>query len=427
VSAHRIRGSLLLGLSILSALGAVCLGPIGTARADGLVSFEISTGGRAVQAFMDDGTGARSAEAEIPESTADLRAGPVGRAFSSIVWPGPIAGNLGSLLRVLQPSLPPTVTALNDPIRAQATTGQNPPTSTLSLPDVTMTATASDQLVEARATVGTLTAESGPTSGFSSYGSASLRNGAPSGSASASASGVSLAAGLLKIGAVTSTASASSDGNKGAGTASTVVAGLSVAGVELTVDDHGLHLGATGVALNGMINRLADELLASAGIQVALGVPTRTVNGASATMVAPALVVTIKLPSGVLGLVLGGAQASVSGVADTSAQPTLGGATLPAASTGASSSVLPISSGAGPSSAFVGSQPDVVPSRLAAVPAPVSVGTTLPIVDGGRRLRGGAVALALLSAALVAGGLGQLFVATIGRRDDECLDEGLAR
>jgi hypothetical protein len=395
------------------------LGATTRARADDLISFEISTAGRSMQAFNDDGSGARTAEVDIPESSADLRTGPVGRAFSSIVWPGPIVGNLGTLLRVLQPTLPPSVRALNDPVRAEATTGQDPPTTTLSLPDVSMTATASDQLVEARATVGTLSAEAGPTSGFSSFGSARLRSGMPNATASASVGGLSIAGGLVTIGAVTSTANASSDGTRGAGTASTDIAGLTVAGQRIAVDDRGLHLGSGGARLGSAVNRLVNETLVAAGIELSLGVPTRMVTGASATMVAPALTVTVKGSSGVLGLVLGGAQASVSGLADSSGPPQLSDQPAgPSAALSGSEAAVP----SGPERPSFPSPP--APATRQVNPAPVKLDTATRIFDDRHRLRGGQVALALVAAGLVAAGLGELFLLTIGRDSGTCPNGG---
>ena len=419
-SGRRRRAAAFLGLAVAAAAGAAWAGPITSARADGLLSYEITTAGRAVQAFQDDGTGARSAELDIPESTADLRAGPIGHAFASIVWPGATAGNLGTLLRVLQPTLPSSVTALNDPVRAEAITGQDPPTSAFSLPDVAMTATASDQLVEARATVGTVTGGSGPTSGFSSFGSARLHNTKPFGTATASVSGLSIAGGLVRIGAVTSTATATSDGIKGSGQASTEVAGLTIGGIGVSVDDRGLHIGSAGVPVNQLINQIVRSALASAGIEVAVGVPIKTINGASATMVAPALVVTIKSSSGVLGLVLGGARASVSAVADTSASP-------PPTSSAASASPPSFGGVSSPSGLPLPAAPSSPAPVQGSTPRPPTSAGQLetapplaPIAFGGHRLRGGSVALALLATALLAVGFGQLFIKTIGGGGDVC-------
>jgi microcystin-dependent protein len=412
--ASRSRGVALLALSAAAALGATLVGPTRPARADDLVSFEISTAARAVQVFSDDGTGARTAEVEVPESTADLSAGPTGRAFSSIVWPGPIAGNLGTLLRVLQPSLPDSVTVLNDPVRAEATTGQDPPTSTFTLPNVSMSATASDELVEARATVGTVTGEAGPTNGFSTFGSARLRGGVPHGTGSASASGLSLAGGVVQIGAVTSTATATSDGVKGSGTASTEVVGLTIAGQRVAIDDKGLHVGASDTPLNAVVNQVVTQALAASGIELSIGVPTTTINGASATMIAPSLVITIKDANGVTGLVLGGARASVSGVVDDF---------VPVEA--------PTESTVAPSEApgFGALPPGVSPSFPApAIPiattnapdAPVVLERVPLIFDDSHRIRGAQVALALAAALLLAAGLGQLFRTTIGRSSELC-------
>jgi hypothetical protein len=407
------RGALLLVLSALAATGALLVGPAQPARADDLVSFQISTAARAAQVFQDDGSGARSAEVDVPETTADLTSGPSGRAFSSIVWPGPLVGNLGTLVRVLQPSLPESVSALNDPVRAEATMGQAPPTVSFDLPNVSMTATATEQLVEARATIGTVTGEAGPTNGFTTFGSARLQSGLPHGTASASASGLSFAGGLVKIGAVTSTATATSDGVKGSGSASTEIVGLEIAGVRVGVDDKGLHLADTATPLDAVVHQVVDQALSAAGVELSVGVPTTTVVGPSVTATAPALVVTIKVPSGVIGLVLGGAQATVSGLT-SDAPPT---------ESPAPSGVVPSdggSFGGVPTGVSPSFPSPAAPTYSAPAGEAVGIGGAVPIVDDRHRIRGAQVALALASALLLAGGLGQLFQSTIGRRGVHC-------
>jgi hypothetical protein len=418
IGTRRSRGGLLLALSALTALGATLVGPTEAARADDLVSFEISTAARAVQLFSDDGSGARSAEVEVPESTADLGSGPSGRAFSSIAWPGPLVGNLGSLVRVLQPTLPESVSALNDPVRAEATMGQDPPTVSFNLPDVSMTATASEQLVEARATVGTVTGEASPTNGFTTFGSASLQGGLPRGTASASVSGLSLAGGLVRIGAVTSKATATSDGAKGTGSASTQIAGLEIAGFRLGIDHTGLQIGDTSTPVNAIVNQVVQQALSAAGIQLSIGVPTTVVDGASVRAVAPALVVTIASAGSIVGLVLGGAQAAVSGVAaDGLAVEAPIDSSVP--SDGGSFGGLP--TGLTPS--FPSAPVPAVSSDDSEI---IGLDDAAPIFDDRHRIRGAQVLLALVSAGLLAGALGQLFQSTIGRRGVHCPAAGEA-
>jgi hypothetical protein len=53
-------------------------------------------------------------------------------------------------------------------------------------------------------------------------------------------------------------------------------------------------------------------------------------------------------------------------------------------------------------------------------PSTVGLARTAPLFDDHHRIRGAQVLLALVSAALLAGALGQLFQSTIGRRGLHC-------
>src|SRR5258708_13093100 len=92
-------------------------------------SFGLVAGARGWRLFDEDASNGNQ-EAEVPESSAYLSYGPVGYGLSSVAWPGPLAANAGSLILVLQPNAPPQATALNSPVRAEARSGQNPPTTT---------------------------------------------------------------------------------------------------------------------------------------------------------------------------------------------------------------------------------------------------------------------------------------------------------
>ena len=405
------RGAAFVAGGLLAATLALTVAAPRPARADALISFEVSAAARGVQAFDDDGTGARTAEADVPETTAQLRAGPVGRGFASIAWPGPLVGNAGSLLKVLQPSLPDSVRVLNDPVRAEARTGQDPPTSTFALPNVSMTATATEAYVEGTARVGTVTGEQGPSSGFQTTSAASLRDGHPQGSASSSASNISLADGTVKIAAITSTATATTDGTTGTGTATTTVSGMTIAGQSVSIDATGLHIGSVELPLNAVVSQIVNQALSTLGMEVTLGVPAITTVGASATSMAPALVITVKSSSGVAGIVLGGAQAAVTAVADNggpavdvSSQPVIGAP--PIFPTG---SIAPSNIARSPAA-----------GGATAVPRSAALPSIVPVFNDDHRVQAGQVVLALLSAALLALGFRRLFLDTIGRSDYGC-------
>jgi hypothetical protein len=404
------RGLILILCSLVAGAAAVVSSSGRAARADGLLSFGVETAARGLQAFQDDGTGSRSVEGDVPETTADLRSGPVGRAFSSVVWPGPVVANVGSLVKFLAPQLPDQVKLLNDPVRAEAATGQQPPTSTFSAANITMSATASDQLVEARATVGGVTGQAAPTSGYTTVASSSLNAGQPKGYASASAVDIRIAGGLVRVASITSTATAGSDGATGTGTATTVISGLEIAGQPVSVDERGVHVGNAQTGLNSFANQIVHQALAAARIEVSIGTPSKVVQGATASFTAPALVVTARSPSGVVVLTLGGAEASVTAVPDqggavTGPDAAGAGPVVPSAITPASApagSGSPLAQSPGPPAPSV-----VVNNRRASVALDA-------VFDDRRRIRPSQVLLALLATALLSLGLRRLYRDTIG-------------
>src|SRR5438105_10497418 len=87
-----------------------------------LSSFGLQSGARGWRWFDEDATNGNQ-EAEVPESSANLANGPVGYGLASVVWPGPLASNAGSLILVLQPTAPPQATMLNDPVLAEVRSG----------------------------------------------------------------------------------------------------------------------------------------------------------------------------------------------------------------------------------------------------------------------------------------------------------------
>jgi len=334
-----------------------------------LSSFGLEAGARGWRLFEEDATNGNE-EAEVPESSATLANGPVGYGLSSLVWPGPLASNAGSLILVLQPTAPPQVTALNNPIRAEARTGQNPPTTTNNnTPGTSMVATAKDDLVEAAATVDS-------SSGGASFGSSHTHALTTFGGATAKATSdslvreVSLAGGVVKIDSVSSVAEATTDGTRSGGDAHTVVHGMTVGGMPATIDDTGLHIGSQGQPANAVANQIAQQALGKAGASITVSQPTKETKDATTTVTAGSMVVSWNTGGGqIFTVTLGAAEATVTAAPGTDAGvaggavpgsadagpdalPTTAGATsasspLGASSGGATGSPLPAALGAG--------------------------------------------------------------------------------
>src|SRR5205823_6467141 len=69
----------------------------------------------------------------------------------SVAWPGPLAGNLGSLIALS--GGPQQATALNDSVKAESHAPGGPPDAKLAQPGVNMQSHADPQLVTANASV----------------------------------------------------------------------------------------------------------------------------------------------------------------------------------------------------------------------------------------------------------------------------------
>lgn len=235
---------LLLVPAVACFVGAVLVYP---ARAEdapgsGFYGYDLQAQSAALR-FTEDEPSANShpeAEGDVPQSQVSV-AGGVGYALSSVAWPGSLVGNAGSLVLLVQPNAPSQVTALNDPVRAEARSGSAQHSATNdSVPgahmaaDATLAVSKADAQVDGGAAGGTL--------GFGSSTSSStstLQARRGSVAADSTAKDISIA-GVVKIGSVVSHAEATTDGTVASAKGKTTVSGLTVAGVPVVVDDQGV-------------------------------------------------------------------------------------------------------------------------------------------------------------------------------------------
>jgi hypothetical protein len=369
---HRRRsGALLLVVGMVCALASAFFWRIGSpAHAETTFSsFDLQAGARGWRFFMEDPTNGNQ-EGEVPESSTTLAQGPVGYGLSSVVWPGPLASNLGSLLLVLRPDAPSQATALNNPVRAEARSGQNPPTTKNdSVPGTSMSATALPELVEAEALVNS---SSGPgTFGPSrTHAISKLEGPIGKGIADSLVQNINVAAGVVKIDSVTSTAAATTDGTKSDGEAHTVVNGLTIGGQKATIDEHGLRIG-DGTP-NAVANQVAQQALGKSGTTITMGAATKESDGATTTVTAGSLVISWDTGGGQIFTVsIGGASATVTAAPGTDVAPS------------------PIDTAPAPGSASVGTPTDTGSGTLpstsgaASTPASTSGAATAPAASSG--------------------------------------------
>ena len=407
----RQRSSGLLAAGLVCAVAAGYLWLLAPrARADApLSSFRVASGARGWRFFDEDATNGNQ-EGEVPESSANLANGPIGYGLASVVWPGPLASNAGSLILVLQPTAPPQVTVLNNPIRAEARTGQNPPTTTNNnTPGTSMVATATADLVEALATVSS-------SSGGGSFGPShthAITNLAGSSAKAASDSlvqDVSLAGGVVKIDSVSSVAEATTNGAMSGGDAHTTVHGMTIGGQPATIDDKGLHIGSQDQPANAAANQIAQQALGKSGTSITLSQPDKETKDATTSVTAGSLVVSWNTGSGsIFTVTLGGAEATVTAAPGIDAG--LSGFATPGGADGGSG--LPGATGAGtaPLSAgapTAGSAGSASPAALTGATASGTARPSLKLAAHGRLITTGAVVLGVLATVLIGFGMRRL-------------------
>ena len=244
--------------------------------------------------------------------------GPSGTATASSLYPGQVVANAGPELALLVPGapLPPAPVW---PVEATSEYPQTPNSGSTDEPGVNMDASSTTNGNTASATLGddastagsngadpTLQAPSSsgnPLAGSSAIigignMSATSSSLAPSTSANAQASatdsGISILAGFITIGSVTSTATADSDGTTGKLTGSTVVQNVDIAGEQVTVNSSGIAAAGQSTPLSLPISSI-NTLLSELGISLSVTNPTDSVSGPSASRTLDGLKISIDL------------------------------------------------------------------------------------------------------------------------------------
>jgi hypothetical protein len=298
-----------------------------TAGADGLLGYDMSADARGVSVFTVIPDSQLQPELNIPQASATQQSG-TGYALASSAWPGAIIANGGTLLGILVPGFPPEVAALLVyPVRAEARTGQDPPSSSYNAPGMTMRSRADETSSEAEAGAQGVSLLPGSFATIKTTASTRATASAVVSTARSEVQNLDLA-GVLKINHIVSTVKATSDGAKGGGTSSTIITGASVMGQGVVIDDTGLHFGSTHTPIDAVVQQVAKQALDAAGIKVTVGPATHELNGASAVEGASSLIITLTQNGYTLGFALGGARAaSVASSGDDALDELLGGGT----------------------------------------------------------------------------------------------------
>ena len=176
----------------------------------------------------------------VPNAVAQLGSGPSGYALSSIAWPGPLAGNAGSLANVVGTPLPPDVVANgNDPVKAEAAAGGGNKDEKTVGP---MYAVVDGPRSEARTTISNFRAGAAiSASRIFTQAVSRLDQGSAISTAETELNGVEVAAGAVKFDSIRTSAKGTTDGAVATTEHHEVVSGFTVAGTPMVVDENGTH------------------------------------------------------------------------------------------------------------------------------------------------------------------------------------------
>ena len=261
----------------------------GAVPSDGAVlSYSVTVQAPLLQITEDEPTSTFHPEGEGDLGYSFVSLNPSGEhALSSLVWPGSAVGNAGTLIEVL--GGPSGQAELNDPVRAEATSGTAQTQQSTTAPTGTeMSATVQppspeDQYSQSKAAVAA--ADLGtPISLGASTSTSTVHFDSAAGILKAEATSalhdVRIDGGLISIASVTSDATATSAGGATpVTTGSTVIQGLTVAGQSAYVDGSGVHLGTPSSPAGPAVQDAVNSALASAGMQVYSTTPAHVTVG----------------------------------------------------------------------------------------------------------------------------------------------------
>lgn len=418
---NRAAGVTLLLAGMLAAGGAVWQAMPAAAEDGDLTSFELHATSHGFQVILPAGDSA-NVEGDVPQADAALSAGPIGSGTASILWPGATAANAGALLQVLQPGctvgsqtgapigppvcpLPEQASKLNYPVKAEAKTGQNPPTSSFdAAPGVSLKATALPDLVESQAHVQNAASSALSLGTVSATARTRTEDTKVLSEADSTTQNIDIA-GVLKIQSVISTATAAVDGGKGEGDAVTTVTGVTIADQPVTIDQNGLHFAdQKGTPLGAVATQIIQQAMGASGMTITVTAPEKKVEGSKVEMLAGVVVVNYKTDSGPFTITLGGASASAEsgpGLGDLSGDVgDLGSGDLGTGDLGATGTLsdfgsTPLDSGVAPGTDGAAGNGDVALGQTENVAA-------------GKPIKPGAVLLGVLAAGLLAIGMRRL-------------------
>ena len=244
------------------------------------------------------------AEVHLSYSQAGSSTGPSNRGLASSLWPGAAVGDgYSTIVSTLTGSLPiPAAVASkifgnSYPVQANSTYPAGPPSATdgnapgpYSISHASATGADATSTYAGQSPIDVAAAVKGALSQSSAGATDTLA----SATTEAKAAGLSLAGGLIDIGSIDTKLSAQSDGATGVASGSTAVTGFSVLGQQFSVDDTGVHAaGNTLPSLLAAVLPAGNMLLSKLGITVSPPAVTKTIDKASAGIIASGMTITV--------------------------------------------------------------------------------------------------------------------------------------
>lgn len=299
-------------VAVAALVGATFAGSPAHASTD-LIGWTSQADANTVDIVVDNTSGLSGihplSEVDLPEDTSDFESGPYGYGLASVLWPGAVAGNVGSLSGELPiPSqLAPLFGDLNDPVKAESYYPAGP--TQVDYPSgnqtgaVEMSSQATANGISAKAGLGDI-GVAGLLSLQSVQGSTTATaSDVAQSTASGSFSSLSLLGGLITVGATTSSATAESDGLHPSGTSQTHIGAITVLGHSVSVGSDGLVVGpatATGLsALTAPTTALVNQLIGLIDLKMMM-LPQQTISQAPAEQITSAgLQISFSLPAAI--------------------------------------------------------------------------------------------------------------------------------
>jgi hypothetical protein len=282
---------------LVASVGLVLPGWVSArARADGppLAGYNVSAVGVGAQFVYNQPSApipaTPTSELEAAYSLSTFNAGPSAHSLASMLWPGSTAAGAGPALGLLLP-VNPGIPAY--PVRAETFFPQ-PPNNNVNevAPGSRMEASSTATLSRAASALAGANQPALVSGGaYTSEAASGVVGRAATATATAKASGVKLAGGVVSFDSVASTATVVSDGQAAKTDGQSVVTGLVIAGQAAVIDASGVHAGPGGPG-TAAATQLIQSTLKQVGISLQLAEPTDLVDGPKGDRTLGGLLVT---------------------------------------------------------------------------------------------------------------------------------------